>query len=168
MNPDLFAAAVAGYWFLSRTNLTRARIERRSGYQFLFQSLLAGFALWLISSTAATVAFAFGLGPVELLEPALQQLLPFLKPVQVFSIGLMIVLAACAPKIINAFSNPEKLARALVEEEGNLLEWTAQEALGRASLLEITLSTGKTYVGFVLGPMGCGGRKLLCCASPGP
>lgn len=150
MNVDIFIAAAAGYWFLSRTYRSKARIERRSGYQLLFESLIAGVGLWLISWTVAALVKLQFRSAFCFFKEGAEQVLPFLEPTQVLASGIVVVIALFVPLILNACTDKEALASKLVEKEGNLLEWTAQEALGRASLLELTLSSGKTYVGFVL------------------
>ena len=109
-----------------------------------------GFALWLFSRGVIVILRLAFPDWFCFFDGGLAAVFPTLETNQAYSIGLMVVVVLIVPRLINWRTDPEELARKIVETEGNLIEWTAQEALGRASLLEVTLSSGKVYVGFVL------------------
>ena len=165
MELEIFVAALAGYWFLRSTSLTRARIERLSGYHFLFQTALIGFGLWVLSRELALV-LGWLIPDLSTTYSVLKKIAPSIDPEVTFSIGILCVILLLVPRIINKYTDEEKLARTLVEQDGNMLEWTAQEAMGRGSLLELTLQSGKTYIGFVLDRWAVSGENACVALVP--
>lgn len=139
----LLIPALAGYWLLTHWNRTRFQAERASGYHLLFRSAIAGGLLL----TGAYILLA-------LLSPLCPQgcaawttLVPFpYAGTFVLSAGLGYVL----PFLLNRYYSQQEAARLAIARHGNLIEQLMAEAIERQILVQLSLKSGKVYVGLGL------------------
>lgn len=139
----LLIPSLAGYWFLRKANLTRFKIQRSSGYHLLFQSALAGVVLALF---AHAIAFL-----VNLLVPQLRSIMYDYVAVNYIDTAIFsIVLAWASPLLLNKFYNQERAVRRAAETYGDLIELLITDSIERRKMIEISLRTGKSYIGYTL------------------
>ena len=147
----LIVPALAGYWLLDRTCLWRYQLRRESGYSLFFKSAIAGLVLVAIARFScltiesvlpyveAWAGFAL-FGYVE----ALASFAPFEHSGTVM---LTAVLAVVMPPILNQFSNDNECAKRTSLTNGDLVEWLVQDCLDHHTLVEISMKSGKSYIG---------------------
>jgi len=135
----LFVPTLAGYLFLILCNATRYRISRESGYHLFFKSAIAGIFLFVV----AIVANIY-LGTSD----------PGHKDINF----MVFVLASIAPPLFNIFYRSGRAARRAAEKAGGLVELLLDEAFRKDLFVEVSLRSGKVYIGSVLEP-GLGGDK---------
>ncbi len=154
---------VGGYWFLTHLNYTRYRVFRDSGYHVLFSSafcgaLLFGGAHFIIlllyhqfpqlgvwwdcyfpAEYSDTVVLSVILGVV--LPPVFNRLhrLPFSRATLT---SLRLVGILCY--------DSEGAARRAAQENNDFVELLMTEAFFRGEFAEISLRSGKSYIGFAL------------------
>lgn len=145
----LLIPAIGGYWFLTHFNYTRYRAARESGYHLLFRSAFAGLAL-----------FALAYGIVLLLDSLLPQLgdrwdsyipIPYSAPAV-----LSVLLGVLLPGVANRFFDEEMAARKVALDSGDFLELLIADSIADQKLVELSLRSGKSYIGL----------GLVCCIGP--
>lgn len=147
VNLGLFLLPVlAGYWFLTRLYFTRSDVLRDSGYHLFFKSAIAGFALGLLAYLIIFVLKTCELGIGEWWE----FLLPSSTDFSYHHGVLSVLLGFAAPLVINPFYDRERAERRTANERGHLIELLIAESFDRSELVEISLRSGKSYIGFAL------------------
>ena len=149
MNLGLFLLPVlAGYLFLTRLYFWRSEVLRDSGYHLFFKSAIAGFLLGLFAYLIILV--------LETCEPRLGDLWKSLLPPGTdFShhhgaAVLSVFLGLATPFVINPFYGRERAERRTASERGDLIELLIAESFDRSEPVEISLRSGKSYIGFAL------------------
>ncbi len=155
MGLELFLVPIlGGYWFLTRYNYTRYGAVRESGYHIFFRSAIVGVVLFGI----AHLVVAFGLHhyvPVFATTWKSYVSVPF-SDTAVFSLVLGFVLPILGnrlyllPIVGKRFYDAERAARRAAEKSGDLVELLIAESIEEAKLVEISLRSGKSYIGFAL------------------
>ena len=137
----LLIPVLAGYWFLTHTNLTWFQTVRQSGYHLFFNAAIAGGIL-LIAGRLITY---FG----NSILPSFQGLWHDFAPFN-FSgtMAISSLFAWLTPSLINRLTPNDLLAENAAKRYGDLIDRTIHEALGKGSLVEITTRSGKSYIGF--------------------
>lgn len=154
---------IGGYWFLTQFNYTRYRIFRDSGYHTLFSSAFVGALLFGVAhliilllnrccppldawwesyfpaAYSDTVALSVALGVA--LPPLVNQLhrLPFRQ-------GQLTQL----PWVGIFFYDAEGAAYRTARENNDFIELLLADALFRGEFAELSLRSGKSYIGFAL------------------
>ena len=139
MNTSLLVVpALAGYWVLSRTYITHFIVDRHVGYRFIFETAVVGLAILVV---AQILVVAAGWQDAEL------KWLPFEYAA---TLTVMVVIALAIPPVVNQIVPADMAAarRAVVDE--SRFGWLLRESLEKGLLVEISTTTRKSYVGFVL------------------
>ena len=139
----LLIPSLAGYWFLQNFNGTRYETYRVSGYHLLFRSAIVGSLLAV---------------PAHIITLFLNRLIPQLRcawyahlPVDyVDTAAMILVLAVALPPLINLFYSREKGAKRAAQKYGDLIELVIADAFERQKPVELSLKSGKSYIGLVL------------------
>ena len=139
----LLIPALAGYWFLTHWNWTRFQAERASGYHLLFRSAIAGGLL--LTGAYVLLTLLSPLCPQDC--AAWTAFVPFpYAGTFVLSAGLGYVL----PFLLNRYYSRQEAARHAIARHGNLIEQLMAEAIERQVLVQLSLKSGKVYVGLGL------------------
>lgn len=139
----LFIPTLGGYWFLTHLNYTRYGVLRDSGYHVLFKSAIAGCSLVVV----ARLIIVFFLNP---LLPRIGEIWESYVPFDYYGTATLSALLGFAlPIVFNRFYGKEKAARKTAAESGNLIELLIRESIDKEKLVELSLRSGKSYIGFV-------------------
>lgn len=140
----LFIPTLGGYWFLTKLYYTRYSTLRDSGYHVLFKSAIAGLILGIVARSIV----------IFLLIPSLPRFVEIWKshvPSDYSGTVVLSFLLGCVlPPVINQFYGKEKAMRRTARESGNLIELIIRENNESGKLVELSLKSGKSYIGFVL------------------
>ena len=139
----LFIPTLGGYWFLTHLYYTRYGVLRDSGYHVLFKSAIAGCSLVVV----ARLIIVFLLNS---LLPHVGEIWKSHVPFDYYGTAVLsALLGLVLPLVINRFYNEEKAARETAAESGNLIELLIRESIDTKELVELSLRSGKSYIGFV-------------------
>ena len=140
----LLIPTLGGYWFLTRLYYTRYGILRDSGYHILFKSAIVGCSLFV----GSRLLVVFFLNP---LLPYIGEIWKSYVP-HAYSgtVTLSVLLGGVLPLVINMFYRREKAARRTARESGDLIELLIRENIGREEFVELSLRSGKSYIGLVI------------------
>lgn len=139
----LLIPSIGGYWFLCRANFTRFEIQRSSGYHLLFRSALVGVLLAFI---AHAIAFL-----VNLFVPQIRSIMyDYISVNYIDTAAFSIVLAFASPPLLNMFYDQKRAVRRAAETYGDLIELLITDSIERRKMVELSLRTGKTYIGYAL------------------
>ena len=127
---------LGGYWLLTHLIPTRTESLRRSGYHIAFQSAVAG--LVLIAAAYLTLL-------------AVEEWCGWLKADFESAAMASAGLGFLAPHVLNRFFDQGKWEERVAGKYGDLVELLIAEAIERSRLLEVSLKTGKSYIGFAVG-----------------
>ena len=138
----LLVLALGGYWFLTHCHRTNHQIARGTGYHVLFQSSLAGGAIFTISHIVILIIHHH----IPQFKECWQSFIPY-----PFSdtVALGVLVSCTLPYIFNRIWNAEKSDRKAAKDSGNLIELMLRESIERKKLVEITLKNRKSYIGSV-------------------
>lgn len=140
----LLIPTLGGYWFLTRLYYTRYGILRDSGYHVLFKSAIAGCSLFVVSR----LAVLFLLNP---LFPYIGKIWKSYVPFDYSgTVTLSVLLGGVLPIVINLFYCREKAAKRTARESGDLIELIIRENIGGEKFVELSLRSGKSYIGLVI------------------
>lgn len=142
MGLELFLVPVlGGYLLLTKWHYTRYNILRKSGYHLFFQSAIAGCVL----------VGAARLG-VVLLNDYFPRVGAFWKSHVPFdysgTVALSVLLGLVFLYVANRLYGQEEAERRAAKENGALIELIISESLERQKPVEISLKSGKSYIGF--------------------
>lgn len=145
MNLGLFLLPVlGGYLFLTRAYFTRYGTIRDSGYHLFFRSAVAGLVLVL----AAHLLLVLLDEHFPLIRECWKQYLPSeYDDTAILSLAFGFVL----PFLFNLFRDREKEAQQTAEKRGSLIELLIADSRTRRKPIEVSLRSGKSYIGFVRG-----------------
>ncbi len=143
---ELLLPALGGYWLLTRLNLTRFRATRAWGYRVLFQSALAGVVLYIAAHSAVTL-MQNHLPRFSRLAENLQSYLPGDYTDKVV---LSIALGFVIPLLLNLLFRAKPAARAAAKIHGDFIELLISDAVDGQELIEVTLESGKCYIGIAV------------------
>ena len=131
---------LGGYWFLTHLNLTRYATLRESGYHVFFRAAIAGGFLAVLARLV-----------VLLLNYSFPQVGEIWEPYAPFPYSgtaiLSVLLGVVLPIVGNRCYSREKAARRMARKSGNLVELLISESIRQQKLVEISLRSGKSYIG---------------------
>ena len=166
----LFIPILAGYLFLKHLYYTRYHTIRESGYHVLFKSAIVGCFLFGISRLIIIFVrdchSCFGeTGMVIFLYHCFIEIADFLDrcfsyigntekssvpPDHYTTLVLSVLLGIVLLVVINQFYSKEKAMRRATIDNGNLIEQLIRDTIGSDDLVELSLRSGKSYIGFAL------------------
>lgn len=134
---ELLLPVIGGYWLLTHCNRWKYGARRQAGYHVFFRTSMAGLLL-------------YGASWFILRMPSLRSFLEdWIPSILSPEAALSVVLGGALPTILNEWSDPIDGARATAEGAGDLLELLLQDALEQDRFVEVSLQSGKVYVGLV-------------------
>ena len=142
----LFVPLVGGYLFLTWCHWTRFTVRRQSGHHLLFWSASVGLVL-LAGARVVELLFSDVVQSWPYLVDLWQRVAPF---TYVGTIALAFLLGPCGALVINRFHSESSGALRAVHRAGNSLQLLFIEAMYSDSTVELTLDSGKAYVGWIL------------------
>ena len=135
--------SLGGYWILVNLHRTRHQAARRQGYHVLFQA--AGVGAIVFGLSHLVILLLHTLSPMT--NDVWQSVIPY-----EFSdtVALGAVISLITPLLGNKIWKEEMSAVQAAEDNGDRIELLLMEAIRREHPLEITLKTGKSYIGRAL------------------
>ena len=145
MNLGLFLLPVlGGYLFLTRAYFTRYDTIRNSGYHLFFRSAAAGLGL----GVAAHLLLFFLEECFPLIRESWKPYLPSeYDDTAILSLALGLVL----PFLFNLYHDRKKEAERTAKKRGSFIELLIADSYTRRKPVELSLRSGKSYVGFAIG-----------------
>lgn len=141
----LLIPALGGYWFLTHCFWTHYTAERASGYHLFFRAASVGGLLVVIAYTLASLG--------DFLCPQGSALWTSLVPFPYSGTAILsALLGVVLPPFINYLYDEEDAARRVAEENGDLIELLLAESVERQVHVELSLRSGKSYIGLILDP----------------
>ena len=134
-----FVSLIGGYIFLRTFKLTRYSIKRDSGYHLLFKSATIGTVLVIILYPI----IRYGVSDCHFFNTDLGK---FINEITAFS---SFVLGYILAAILNIFDYKYDFGKIAIMKYGNLKEILLYESAENNSIIEVTLNTGKVYIGWV-------------------
>ena len=138
---DILALVLPGALFILLAHAARLRLRRVEGYSLLFYTLLVG---WMIQ--AATALFS-GLLLFAWEWIGFKRVVLEANAYRWATITSSMVLASSAALMVNCWRNIDRVSRDVAAETGEFRELTFQLAITEMSPVEVTLETGKSYIG---------------------
>ena len=137
----LLIPTLGGYWLITHWNYTRFRVVRDSGYQFLFKSAFAGAMLFALAYLCIAL---------------LNHYLPWTEtqwasymPVEYSDAAVLsVLLGILLPQAANWFYPAQKATEVAAERDGNLIELLIARSISEGRIIELSLRSGKSYIGF--------------------
>ena len=142
----LFVPLVGGYLFLSRCHWTRFIARRLGGHHLLFWSAAVGMVL-LACAWGAELLLGEAVEGLPYVMEQWQRVAPF---PYVGTAALAFLLGPFGALLINLFHSESRGAIRTVHRAGNSLELLFVEAMYSDLTVELTLDSGKAYVGWIL------------------
>lgn len=139
----LLIPALGGYWFLTHCNWTRFNAARASGYHLFFQAAIAGAVLVVVAYVVTWIGFYLCPTGGELWN----SFVPFAYS---GTAVLSAILGLSLPPILNCFHDKEEATRQAALDKGDLIELLLAESTERQVFVELTLRSGKSYIGLAL------------------
>ena len=139
----LLIPSLGGYWFLRHANFTRFEIQRSSGYHLLFRSAIVGVVLAFFAHLIAFI--------VNLFVPQIRSIMyDYIAVNHIDTAAFSIVLAVASPPLINKFYDRQQAVKRAADTYGDLIELLLTDSIERRKMVEISLRTGKSYIGYAL------------------
>ena len=134
---------LVGYFLLRSLNFTRFSIARDAGYHVLFKSAIAG---GILLSVAHGLILAINRWVVDISGKwEIYTTYPFSDTVTLgIALGLLVWLVG------NLIYSEDKAAKAIAVNNGDLIELLIRDSMNAPKLIEISLKTGKSYIGFAV------------------
>lgn len=138
----LLLPVLGGYLFLTGAYFTRYDTIRDSGYRLFFRSAAAG----LVLAMAAHFLLIF----LDRWFPPIRECWkPYLPSEYDDTAILSLVLGFMLPFLINLFHDREKMVKRAAEKKGSFIELLISDSRTRRKPIEVSLRSGKFYIGFV-------------------
>ena len=132
-----------GYLLLRALNFTRFIIARDAGYHVLFKSAIAGGILVGISHGIILTINRVGFNISD--KWGIYVDYQFSD-----TVALSVLIGILAWLIGNRVYSKDKAAKAIATNNGDLIELLIRESMEDQNLIEISLKTGKSYIGFAV------------------
>ena len=126
---------LGGYWLVTTLHWTKNEALRRSGYHIAFLSASAGFGLLVAAFVLVWLFRSFIPLPLSHFELAAI---------------LSVILGFVTPFGLNRIFTQEAAEKRALREHGDLMERLIAEAIDRRKLIEVTMKSRKSYIGFAL------------------
>lgn len=141
------APLIGGYWFLWEWNYTKYFVREDSGYHLFFKSSIAGIILLVLANQLIFVVDFYNFTKTF---RAISGLIPSeFEPASILAMIIGIVSAY----LLNFFYSANKGLTRAAEDRGNYLFLMIQEAFEELVMIEVTLHSGKVYIGSPLSEM---------------
>lgn len=139
------APLIGGYWFLLTCNYTKFIVKEDSGYHLFFKSSMAAVIFLIVANVMVFIVNFFIDETIFNLFKATSELIP--RGFDFTSILAMFIGFAFG-YLLNYFSYSanRELTRA-AEDRGKYLFLMVQEAFEKSVMIEVTLNSGKVYIG---------------------
>ena len=146
MNFGLFfiIPALGGYWILTNLHRTRHQAARGQGYHVLFQAAGVGAIVFGLSHSIILLIHCLFPEANTIWRSAIPY--PFSD-----TVALGVLISFIVPEIGNKIWDEEQSAVKTAEDNGDRIELLIMGAIREERLVEITLKTGKSYIGRALG-----------------
>ena len=143
----MLVPVLAGYWFLSHTHVLKRAYSDKSNYELFFASAIYGGGFFVVAWISVATFQLFCPDCLGWIGEAWCRIAPFNHS----GVLALTVALACAGSVGTnvRISDKEAAARWAVENE-NRIGWILRESLERRRLVEVSLTNGKSYVGFVV------------------
>ena len=139
----LLVPALGGYWLLTHLHYTRFRAVRESGYHVLFRAAFIGGVLFVVSEI-----FLFLLVQPF---PQVQETLDSIFPDNYYdSAALSVLLGITLPLVGNRIYSYNRALQKVALEVGDLVELILAESIDDQELVELSLRSGKSYIGLAI------------------
>ena len=145
----LLFPALGGYLFLMLCHEMRHRVQHQPGYHLVFASAVVGALLFALG---LAIAIALDLGSNSRVAAVLGHV--SVDPrfgTAISATGLSFVLGLACALVGNRVCPLDAANRRAAERSGRLREVLLHDAIKAEGLVEVSLRTGKSYVGMVLG-----------------
>ena len=144
----LSVAGLIGYWFRSVWNYTRFSMLRESGYHLLYNSILFGVVILLVTYAFYVIVF------IQLEKYHADRESIFFDPYPIAAY-ITIVLGIISPYILNHFIFNDKRGCFVrtMEHYGESLYIILLESYEKNQLIELTLNNGQTFIGCLKKPL---------------
>ena len=138
----ILVPALAGSLFLVRFNLTRDSVSRETGYHVVFRAAIVGIALFFTARLLVNAANAF--------VPAISGSWKLILPLEYSgTAALTVILDFVMPLMLNFVPQFDRMTarRKVAEQDGDEIGLVVGQAILENQLVELSLTTGKSYVG---------------------
>ena len=138
----LLVPALAGYLFLKWFNGTRYSLPRETGYHVVFQSAIAGVALFFVARLIVVPAATYA--------PAFAESWKTIVPIDYAGTAAgTFLLAAILPWILNKLSRFDRFEarQKAAEAAGDQISLIIDQAMLEGRFVELSLANRKSYVG---------------------
>ena len=136
---------LGGYWLLTHLIPTRTEALRQSGYHIAFRSAVVGVVLFV-------AAYFILLGVEACASWRGCPCLPYTFPANFENAAMTsAALGLLGSYPLNLFFDEGKAEERVADKYGDLVELLIAEAIKRSELMEVSLKTGKSYIGFAIG-----------------
>lgn len=137
----VLSLVLPGALFVLLAHSARLRLRRVEGYALLFYTLLAG---WVIQGATGLLNDLLLIAWERI---GLERMVFEADAHRTATIWGGMILAAFAAMGINCFRSIDRVSRNVARESGEFRELTYQVAIAEMSPVEVTLETGKSYIG---------------------
>ncbi len=138
---DILALVLPGAMFTWGAHYARLRLRRVEGYALLFYTLLVG---WIIQGATRLLN---GLLLIAWERLGLERMVFEADAYRAMTITGGMVLALFAAAVVNRLWSMDRVSRDVAADSGEFRELTYQVAIMETSPVEVTLETGKSYIG---------------------
>ncbi|HLG30837.1 MAG TPA: hypothetical protein VI387_11555 [Candidatus Brocadiales bacterium] len=155
----LLLPLLGGYYFLSRLNRTKYTLQRESGYELAFSSMIAGIIL-LGFAEVPYITIIYLQGKITLIADFVNWWRHTVRFAYSGIATISFLAGLCLPHICNRlfFDKSKELSRA-IQEEGENFEQILEKAIKRTKMVSITLKNNKVYIGAVTSNYLPGGTR---------
>ena len=139
----IFIPALGGYFLLNWLNYTRYGIARDSGYHVLLKSAVVG-----------AVLFALAHGAILVIDGNFPEITSQWESYLDYPYSSTVTLGILLEVVIGIAGNlvysKDKAARDIAIKDGDFVELLIRESMQVPGLIELSLRSGKSYIGFAL------------------
>lgn len=142
------APLIGGYWFLWTWNHTKFIVRKDSGYHLFFKSSIVGIILLIIAKQLSPDIFGNEV-TTNLIPDGFDS-----------SAILAMIMGIVSGYLLNFFFSKTKGLTRAAMSHGKFFLLMIQEAFDQSLMIEVTLSSGKVYIGFPLNEMAFDSEDL--------
>ena len=136
---------LGGYWLLTHLVPTRTEALRQSGYHIAFRSAVVGLVLFGAAYLILVCVEEWSSASQWLRHPS------WLEATFESAAVTSSILGLLGPLTLNRFFDKGKWEERVAGRYGDLVELLIAEAFKHSRLIEVSLQSGKSYIGFPLG-----------------
>jgi len=139
----LLIPALSGYWFLTKAYPSRYQVARLTGYHLFFYSAITGVILLTFARF-----ITYGWESCTECEPYKKLWADFAPFDYSGTVFFVAVLALVLPRAINCFFSKQVEADKAAMRSGGLIESLLQQGMNEDRLIQMSLKSSRSYVGF--------------------